>query len=130
MILLSFKYLNAQSIDFTKDCEKYLQLPFIPDGHDYSIELNKDTKGEFKTTFYGGSTYRIIACSNLPQGKVIFTIYDVDKNKLFSNKDFNYTTFWDFVFRSTIDCIIETKFESEIANTAQIRLIIAFKNQQ
>ena len=129
LIILPASNLFAQSSDFTKDCEHYLQLPFISDGHDYSLEINKDKTGEFKTTFYGGSTYRIISCSNLPQGKVIFTLFDTEKNRLFSNKDFNHTPYWDFVFRSTIDCIIEVKFESEIVNKANINLIIAFKNQ-
>ena len=125
----SFECLYTQSSDYTKECEKYLQLPFISDGHDYSIDLNRDAKGEFKTTFYGGSTYRVITCSNLTQGKVIFTIYDTDKNRLFSNKDFNYTPYWDFVFRSTIDCIIEVKLESKTVKSAQVKLIIGFKNQ-
>ncbi|MFC2138597.1 hypothetical protein ACFLTE_10510 [Bacteroidota bacterium] len=121
--------LEAQSYNFSNDCEEHLKLPYVSDGHDYSIELKKEDKGEFKTTFYGGSTYRIISCSNLPQGKVIFTLYDTDKNLLFSNQDYNYTNYWDFQFNSTIDCIIEVKFISEIADNAQILLLIGFKNQ-
>jgi len=121
--------INAQSYNFSKDCEEFLKLPFISNGHDYSIDINKEDKGEFIVTFYGGSTYRIISCSNLPQGKVIFNIFDTDKNLLFSNQDYDYTNYWDFQFKSTIDCIIEVSFNSEIAEKAQIQLLIGFKNQ-
>jgi hypothetical protein len=133
-ILLIFVFtsslsLFAQNSDFSKDCEEYMKLPYISDGHDYNIEIKQDEKGEFKTTFYGGSSYRIITCSNLPQGKVLFTIYDTEKNILFDNKDYNYTNYWDFTFRSTIDCTIEIRFESEVAKNAKVKLMIGFKNQ-
>jgi hypothetical protein len=127
-IFLINNYSKGQNASFINECNELIKYPFIPDGHDYSAEITQDGKGEFKTTFYGGSTYRIVTCSNLPQGKVIFTIYDNEKNKLFCNKNYNYSSYWDFTFRSTIDCIIEVKFESEIAKKAIIKLIIAFKN--
>jgi len=131
LIVLSFtglKSIFSQSYSFFKDCEQYLKLPYVSDGQDYFIELRKGDKGEFKTTFYGGSKYRIITCSNLPQGNLIFNIFDTEKNLLYSNVNFDYTPYWDFIFRSTIDCIIEVKFESEIAKKVQVKLIIAFKN--
>ncbi len=129
VLFIGLIYSNAQSYNFSKECEEYLKLPYISDGHDYSIELKKGDKGEFKNTFYGGSTYRIIACSNLPQGKVIYKIYDTDKNLLYNNQEFNYSNYWDFNFKSTIDCIIEVQFDSEIAKKAQIQLLIGFSDQ-
>lgn len=129
IIFASTILLYSQSNDFFKECEEKLEFPFISDGHDYEIELKKDDKGEFKTTFYGGSTYRIISCSNIPQGRVIYSIYDTEKNQLFCNCDYNYTNYWDFYFKSTIDCIIEVKFESRIVDKAKIKLLIGFKNK-
>ena len=128
-LLAGLKGLYAQPANYARDCEKYLQLPFVADGHDYTLDLDKGVKGNFRTTFYGGGTYRVIVCSDLTQGHLVYKIYDTDKNLLFSNADHNYTPYWDFLFRSTIDCIIEVSFESEKTAHAQIKLIIAFKNQ-
>lgn len=129
VLVMSSLSIAAQSYNFYSECEEQLEFPFISDGHDYSLEINKNDKGEFKTTFYSGSTYRIISCSNLPQGRVIFTVYDTEKNELFCNKNYNYTSYWDFHFKSTIDCIVVVTFESEIVNKAQIKFLIGFKSE-
>jgi hypothetical protein len=47
------------------------------------------------------------ACTNAKKGKLVFLVYDTEKNLLFTNENFNYSPYWDFRFTSTVTCIIQ-----------------------
>lgn len=79
---------------------------FISDGQQYRALLVGEDIAEFKATFYGGSTYRVSACSGFSDGNLTFSLYDTDKNLLFSNKDYNHSSYWDFKMNSTVDGFI------------------------
>ena len=90
-------------------CTKHIVPPFISDGQQYKALLNGDEIAEFRATFYGGSTYRITACSGSSDGNIIFSLYDKERNLLFTNRDYENAPYWDFKFVATIDCIIEAQ---------------------
>ncbi len=98
---------------------------FISDGQQYRALLVGDDIAEFKATFYGGATYRISACSGLSDGNLIFTLYDSDKKPLFSNKDYDYSSYWDFKINSTIDGYITAEL-NDISSGCAV-LLISFK---
>src|ERR1039458_2222066 len=109
-ILLSPRVLLAQCDTVANACAKNMARQFLSDGQEYrALLLNSDETAEFHSTFYGGTTYRVVACSGMGDGNLIFSVFDGDRNLLFTNSDYKNTPFWDFRVNSTIDCIIEAR---------------------
>jgi hypothetical protein len=120
--------LNAQESSI-KNCADFLNSGFVSDGQEYKAKLDENNKSTFYTTFYGGSQYRIIACSNIKDYPLILSVYDTEKNLLFCNKNYDHTPFWNFTFTSTIDCIIEMEFNTETLLKDEVMLLIGFKEK-
>lgn len=107
-------------------CSRHLGGEFISDGQVYNALLNNDEVAEFHTTFFGGSVYRVAACSGFTDGNLIFTIMDSDRNPLFTSDDFNNAPYWDFQVNSTVDCIIEAKLNPDVSSGCAV-ILIGFK---
>ncbi len=130
-LLLSLNFIIGNSlfaqIDSTNNlCAEYLKSPYVSDGQQYSALLNGDEIAEFHATFYGGSIYRIVGFSGLQKGNLTITVYDEERNVLFSNSDYENTPYWDFKFNSTINCIIEAKLDSKNLTSGIAVLLIGF----
>ncbi|RPH31526.1 MAG: hypothetical protein EHM93_13205 [Bacteroidales bacterium] len=108
-------------------CSLYFSPEFISDGQEYFASLKPDQKVEFRTTFYGENTYRIVACTNLKKGDLVFTVFDTEKNLLFSNASYNFSQYWDFKFTSTITCIIQVDVKSIKFTPGFVMLLIGYK---
>ena len=121
-------FANAQIDETTELCSKHIVPPFISDGQQYRALLNGDEVAEFHATFYGGSTYRISACSGTTDGNLIFSVYDKQRNLLFTNRDYQNSPYWDFKFNSTMECIIEAELEKKEGSGFAI-LLIGFKQK-
>lgn len=133
IFLVSFcmsSHLNAQNCQQTISiCESLLSEnggEFISDGQVYTAFLDRE-KAEFKTTFYGGSTYRIAASAGDKKKYVIFTIKDPKGNVLFSNKNYNNSPFWDFKVIETLPVIIETELDLDLKVTGCAVMLIGFE---
>jgi len=118
---------KAQADTIINLCTQYLNPPYISDGQQYKALLTGDEIAEFHTTFYGGSTYRIVGCSGLSEGNLVFKVYDKERNLLFNNGDYENSPYWDFKFRSTIDCIIEAELDSKNLSSGFAIMLIGFK---
>jgi hypothetical protein len=123
--LSGFGYAQVEVTE--KLCTDKLNHPYISDGQQYKSLLNGDEIAEFRATFYGGSTYRIVANSGQEEGNVIFSVYDKERNLLFSNSDYNNSAYWDFKFTSTVDCIIEAELNQKKLSSGYVLLLIGFK---
>jgi hypothetical protein len=108
-------------------CSLYFSPEYISDGQEYFAQLKPDQKTEFRTTFFGDNTYRIVACTNLKRSDVVFSVFDTEKNLLFSNANYEYTPYWDFKFSSTVTCIIQVDVKSEKFVPGYIMLLIGYK---
>ena len=118
----------AQTTDEVMNrCVKYISHPYISDGQQYRALLNEDEVAEFHATFYGGSTYRIAACTGASDGALVFSVYDSDRHLLFTNKDYENTPYWDFKFKSTVDCIIEAQLDTKVKTSGLAVMLIGFK---
>ena len=95
---------SAQIADtVATQCAKHLENQFISDGQQYrALLMNADETAEFHTTLYGGTLYRIAACSGLADGNLIFSVYDSERNLLFTNSEFKNA---QFCFNHTIQSI-------------------------
>ncbi len=111
------------------NCASFLTSGFVSDGQEYLANLDENNIAKFYTTFYGGSKYRIIACTDINNIPLILTVYDTEKNLLFCNKDHNFINYWNFTFTSTVDCIIEIEFDVEDHIKDEVMLLIGFKEK-
>lgn len=112
-------------------CAKHLENQFISDGQQYrALLMNADETAEFHTTLYGGTLYRIAACSGLSDGNLIFSVYDSERNLLFTNSEFKNAPFWDFKITNTLDCVIEAKLSGGAQGSGRAVLLIGFKQRK
>ncbi|HLP54565.1 MAG TPA: hypothetical protein VK151_06030 [Fluviicola sp.] len=112
-----------------KACEKHLKGEnnnFVSDGQVYTAFLDRE-KAEFKTTFFGGSTYRIAATAGEDDTYVIFTVTDTQGNLLFTNKNYKNSTYWDFKVPKTIPVVISTELDMDKKVTGCAVMMIGFK---
>ncbi len=118
---------NSQE-EIIEPCDNLLHTPFISNGQPFRAFLTGDEIAEFHTTFLNGNLYRLIACSakNEP---IIFSVYDTDRNLLYTNTEHNNTNTWDFKIDGSIECIIEAKLDKKLATSGMALLYIGFKNQ-
>ncbi len=116
---------KAQCDTIASVCAKHLIAPFISDGQQYRALLLADQNAEFHTTFYGGGTYRIAACTGLKDGNLIFSVFDEQRNLLFTNKDHKNASYWDFKVTSTLDVILEATLSGAPSGCAVV--LIGFK---
>lgn len=118
---------SAQFDVLSSGCKKNFPSDFVSDGQEYYASLKPDQKIEFKTTFFGNNTYRLAACTNLSEGHLTYSIYDTDKNLLFTNENHDYSPFWNFSFTSTITCIIQVEMKSDKFRPGYVMLLIGYK---
>jgi hypothetical protein len=98
---------------------------FLSDGQVYSVLLNNE-KAEFKTTFFGKSTYRVSVSAGVDDNYVIFTVKDLLGNIIFSNKNYNNAPYWDFEVPETIPVIIETELDIDRKKAGCVVMLIGF----
>jgi len=126
----------VSTLSFSQDCEGILRAckanlkkknnNFLSDGQVYTAFLDRE-KAEFKTTFFGGSTYRISASAGTSEDFVIFTIKDLKGNVIFTNKDYKNAPYWDFKIPVTLPVVIETELDMDKKITGCAVMLIGFK---
>ncbi|MCC6837898.1 MAG: hypothetical protein IT234_05100 [Bacteroidia bacterium] len=132
LVLLGFIAVNTASAQISdtvaNSCAKHLGNQFISDGQQYrALLMNVDETAEFHTTLYGGTIYRIAACSGLSDGNLVFSVYDSEHNLLFTNSEFKNAPYWDFKINSTLDCTIEARLDGAQAGSGRAVVLIGFK---
>ena len=110
LFLISSLHVSAQCDTIANACARHLAQQFLSDGQEYrALLLNNEETAEFHSTFYGGTVYRIVACSGKGDGNLIFSVFDSERNLLFTNSEYKNAPYWDFKVNSTLDCIIEAR---------------------
>lgn len=130
LVIASSSLLAQDCETIVQNCEKYLKgnagSTFISDGQVYTAFLDRE-KAEFKTTFYGGTTYRVAASAGSKEDYVIFTVKDMEGNVLFTNKDQKNSPYWDFKVPQTIPVLIQTELDLDKKVTGCAVMLIGFK---
>lgn len=122
---------SAQCDTIANLCAKHIIASFISDGQQYrALLLNPDETAEFRTTFFGETVYRIAGCSGLSDGNLIFSIYDQERNLLFTNKDYKNSPYWDFKVKSTVEVTIEAKLDPSNNGSGCAVLLIGFRQSK
>lgn len=117
----------AQVESTIKMCQSYMDDSYVSDGQYYTVLLNKDDIAEFYVTFYGGTIYRLVGYCGTEAGNLAFSVYDQDRNLLFTNRDFENTPSWNFKFENSMDCIIEAEIDSKDLTSGIAVMLIGFK---
>ncbi len=128
--------LVAANYSYSQDCETLVKVcenimkgkdkKFVSDGQVYTAFLDRE-KAEFKTTFYGGTVYRIAATAGNEDNFVIFTVRDMDGNVLFTNRNHKNSNYWDFKVPRTLPVVIETELDLDKKITGCAVMMIGFK---
>lgn len=128
---LSSSYYAQNCNEIVSICENYLKDKngkpvYTSDGQVYTAFLDREN-AEFKTTFFGGTKYRIVASAGNEDDYVIFTIKDFKGNVIFTNKNHKNSPYWDFVVPTTIPVKIETELDLDKKVTGCAVMLIGFK---
>ncbi len=81
--------------------------PFVYDGQLNSAILTEGDIAELLLTLYADQDYRILVCGQEILGDIEFNLFDTNRNLIFSNKDHDFTTNWDFKSNSTQQLIVQ-----------------------
>ncbi|WP_430809620.1 MULTISPECIES: hypothetical protein [unclassified Carboxylicivirga] len=119
--------LNSQEDVLFSNCINQLKSPFVASGQPFRAFLTGDEVAEFHTTFFSGSLYRVVACSH-QDNNILFSIYDKDRNLLFTNEDYEATGAWDFKVEGSVECIVEARLNPEKSTSGIAMLMIGFKS--
>lgn len=117
----------AQCDTIATICEKNMSANFLSDGQEYRALLIEEETAEFHLTLYGDSEYRFAACSGLSQSNLLFTVYDKDRNEIFSNKNYSIAPYWDFKVTSTLDVMVEANLNLDKLGSGCAVLLVGFK---
>lgn len=126
---MSFKA-HSQLEQLQNICALYFPPEFISDGQQYFAPLKPEQDVEFRTTFYGDNTYRIVACTNAKKGDLLFSVYDTEKNLLFTNSAYDKSPYWNFKFKSTVSCIIRIKVDAKRFQPGYVMLLIGYQQRK
>lgn len=90
------------------------------DGQLNSAILTEGDVAELLLTLYGGQDYRILVCGQEILGNIEFNLYDTNRNLIFSNKDHDFTTHWDFTSNSTQQLIVQVVVPKQESNSEML----------
>jgi len=119
---------KAQMCDTIADfAGKFFTSAYISDGQSYRALLIDDQTAEFQTTFFGGTQYRISACSGFSENALVFRVLDSERNELFNSAQHSNAPYWDFKVTSTLEVTIEAQLDQTYTKTGCAVVLIGFK---
>jgi len=127
LVMLSSMAAFSQCDSTAYLAQRAMSAEFISDGQSYRALLFGDQLAEFETTFFGNSTYRISVLAGMEEEQLIFSMFDKENNKLFSNEEFQNAPYWDFEVESTLDIRLEAKLDKTKQSSGCAVLLIGFE---
>ncbi|GAO28639.1 hypothetical protein [Geofilum rubicundum] len=119
--------INSQEEQLVNDCLTSLKSPFVAGDRSQKAFLTGEEIAEFRTTLFNGNTYRIVLCSH-QEGLIEFSLYDTNRNLLYTSSEYGASGSWDFKMEGSMECIIEARLNNEIAESGMAMLLIGFKS--
>lgn len=131
LLLLSLTFIlptgtTSQEEELIKGCIDSLRSPYVLGDRSMKALLTGDEVAEFRTTFFGGNTYRIVSCTYEPY-LIQFSVYDTERNLLFNSANYQNVGLWDFKMEGSMECIIEARLNKEVATSGMAFLLVGFR---
>jgi hypothetical protein len=135
IVLLLFAFSansDAQCKAFAKkECLPDLQN-YTHDGNYHAAVLVEGEEAELYKTFYSDMEYRVAIVGEDKLPSVEFKVLDINKNVLYSNKDRDYASTWDFKLQSSQQLKIVVKVTSlnrpgEAPSSGCVAIMFGFK---
>lgn len=117
---------NSQEETMISTCKDYFKAPYVVSGQPFKALLTGSEVAEFHTSLFAGTTYRIVACQS-GMNNIIFSVYDKNRNLLFSNKNHDFSPFWDFNVMGSLDCIVEAQLDPSKSTSGMALIMLGFK---
>jgi hypothetical protein len=92
---------NAQCKAFAKKVCLPELGSYTHDGNYHAAILVEGEEAELYKTFYSEMEYRVAICGEEKLPNVEYTVFDSNKNVLYSNKGANFAKTWDFKLESS-----------------------------
>ncbi len=121
MVTLGVSQSYTQCKGFAKKVCKVALDPYIHDGNFHAAVLTEGEEAELYKTFYSDTEYRIAVCGSEQLPKIEFKVVDSNNNVLYSNKEHNYATTWDFKLSSSQQLKIIVKVLTASTNVENIQ---------
>lgn len=117
-------FLIASGLSANAQCKAFAKKECLPelgsythDGNYHAAVLVEGEEAELYKTFYSGMDYRLSVCGEETLPQLEFSVYDVENNILYSNKNANYAKTWDFKLQSSQQLKVVLKVSSSAAQT-------------
>lgn len=125
----------AQCKSFTKKHCLSSLTPFVYNGQLNSAILTQGDRADLMLTFYPDQDYRVLVCYDDAFGNVEFRLYNADKQLIYTNKDNDYLSYWDFSTNETMQLILRViipeKTEDQIAvKSGCVSILVGFKENK
>jgi len=109
----------ASALNVDGQCKAFAKRTCLPelgsythDGNYHATVLTEGEEAELYKTFYSDMEYRLSICGDENLPPVEFIVLDVNKNILYSSKDANNASTWDFKLQSSQQLKIIIKVNS------------------
>jgi hypothetical protein len=109
----------ASGLNVNGQCKSFAKKTCLPelgsythDGNYHATVLTEGEEAELYKTFYSDMEYRLSICGDENLPPVEFIVLDVNKNILYSSKDANNASTWDFKLQSSQQLKIIIKVNS------------------
>jgi len=101
-------FIIASTINVEAQCKAFAKKECLPalgaythDGNYHAAVLVEGEEAELYKTFYSDMEYRVAVIGESKLPPIEFRIIDGNKNVLYSNKETNFATTWDFKLQSS-----------------------------
>lgn len=112
-------FVFALSVSADAQCKAFAKNKCLPelqnythDGNYHAAVLVEGEEAELYKTFYSDMEYRVAIIGEGTLPAVEFKVMDINKNVLYSNRDHNNATTWDFKLQSSQQLKIVVKVSS------------------
>jgi hypothetical protein len=106
---------------------RHLGKMYVSDGQQYRALIHDDQTAEFTTTFYSGHTYRVSAMGGFAEGQLLFSLYDIENNLIYTNEAHRNAPYWNFKVENTLTLRVEAKLDTAKQSSGCAVLLIGFE---
>lgn len=132
-------FIIASTLNANAQCKAFAKKECLPalgsythDGNYHAAVLVEGEEAELYKTFYSDMEYRVAVIGESKLPAIEFSIIDANKNVIYSNKDANFATTWDFKLQSSqqLKMIIKVSTASkpgEVPASGCVAIMFGFK---